>query len=401
MLLSSSVPELASRNLLALSLLENSSFEMAMFFSSNRTSPTSVERRRSFKDETHALMKRLNRVRLKQFGRIPETGNPFLVKEKRLDTGKEKKSDSNRVVDPSRIRVDLCGFRLDSPTMLASGVLGISFDLFPRIINSGCGAIVSKSIGLEPREGYRNPTMTAVEAGYLNAIGLANPGAKEFARELEETRNQRVPLIVSIFADSALNFARLAEEFEPYNFLAFELNLSCPHVKEVGSEIGTDPKNAAEVVEKVKSVTKKPVFAKMPATIPNVPLWAKSVEQAGADAIVAINTIRAMKIDIETRKPILSNKIGGLSGPAIKSVGVRSVYEIYESVEIPVIGVGGISTWGDALEYHLAGATCVQIGSAMGPEFLSVFGQVNQGIARYISDHHFSNLRELIGAAHS
>lgn len=285
--------------------------------------------------------------------------------------------------------------------MLASGVLGISFDLFPRIIESGAGAIVSKSIGLEPREGYGNPTMTGTDAGYLNAIGLANPGADEFSRELEEYKESRIPLVVSIFADSAENFAKLARKLEAHDFLAFELNLSCPHVKEVGSEIGSVPEDAVSVVRAVKAVTRKPVLAKMPATVPKVPQWAKSVESAGADAIVAINTIRAMRIDIGSRKPILSNKIGGLSGPAMRPVGVRCVYEIFESVKIPVVGVGGIAKWEDALEYFLAGARSVQIGSAMGSGYLSIFSEINTGLRNYLRRNGFSKLGDIIGLAHN
>src|SRR5271166_1155241 len=201
--------------------------------------------------------------------------------------------------------------------MLASGVLGISFELFPRIISSGCGAIVSKSIGVESREGYRNPTMTGVEAGYLNAIGLANPGMEIFAKELEEFNklsSAPIPLIVSIFADSPENFARIASKLDSEKFLAFELNLSCPHVKDVGSEIGGDLNLSSKVISAVKDATDKPVFVKMPASIMNVPTWGREIEKSGADAIVAINTVRAMSIDIQSKTPILSNKIGGLSG---------------------------------------------------------------------------------------
>jgi dihydroorotate dehydrogenase (NAD+) catalytic subunit len=285
--------------------------------------------------------------------------------------------------------------------MLASGVLGISFELFPRIIKSGAGAVVSKSIGLKPRDGYRNPTMTGTDSGYLNAIGLANPGSDEFERELkEEFPKHRIPLIVSIFADSPENFALLAEKFEAFDFLAYELNLSCPHVKDVGSEIGSNPHDARDVIRNVKSKTKKPVFAKMPATIIDVPLWAKEVERAGADAIVAINTVRAMKIDIGTKKPILSNKVGGLSGPAIKPIAVRCVYEIYESVKIPIVGVGGISTWEDAVEFSLAGARALQIGSAMATTFLPTFSKVNDGLANYLHSNGYAKLEDIIGLAH-
>lgn len=289
--------------------------------------------------------------------------------------------------------------KLDSPTMLASGVLGISFELFPRIIASGCGAIVSKSIGLLPREGYKNPTMTGVDSGYLNAIGLANPGVDAFREELRESQ-PKVQLVVSIFADSPENFCELAKRLDEHEFAAFELNLSCPHVKDVGSEIGADLDLASEVVSGVKKITNKQVFAKMPASIPNVPSWGVAIQQAGADAIVAINTIRAMKIDVETRVPILSNRIGGMSGRAIKPVGVRAVYELYESIKIPVIGVGGVSDWSSAVEYFLAGASCVQIGSAMADSYLQTFQNINEGLALYLHRKGYANIKEMIGAAH-
>ena len=297
------------------------------------------------------------------------------------------------------MEVELCGFGLKYPTMLASGVLGISFDFFPRVISNFCGAIVSKSVGLLPREGYKNPTMTGVEAGYLNAIGLSNPGIHAFIEELK--KSTEIPLVISIFADTPENFSNLARRLNEYDFLALELNLSCPHVQDVGSEIGNDLELTSRVVSRVKSATRKPVFAKMPASIANVPRWGQTVEDAGADGIVAINTIRAMKIDVETRKPILSNKIGGLSGSAIKTVGVRAVYELFESVKIPIIGVGGVSQWNDAVEYFLAGASCVQIGSAMAVDYLKTYGEINRGILNYMKRMDYSKVSEMIGSAHN
>ena len=306
---------------------------------------------------------------------------------------------------PRQLSIELCGFRLESPTMLASGVLGISFELFPRIISSGCGGIVSKSIGIEPREGYKNPTMTGVDSGYLNAIGLANPGLEIFLREIREFRQEnslrKLPLIISVFADNPENFARLVSVLDEEDFLAFELNLSCPHVKDVGSEIGGDLELSSKVIEAVKKETDKPVLAKMPASIMNVPLWGRRIEKAGADAIVAINTIRAMTIDITTQRPILSNKIGGLSGNAIRPIGVRTVYELFDSVEIPIIGVGGITDWSHAIEYYLAGASCVQIGSAMAIGFLDTFIEVNSGILSYMKERGYSSVKEMVGAAHN
>jgi dihydroorotate dehydrogenase (NAD+) catalytic subunit len=302
------------------------------------------------------------------------------------------------------IPVELCGFQLKFPTMLASGVLGISFDLFPRILSSGCGAIVTKSIGPEPRTGYKNPTMTGVEAGYLNAIGLANPGVEIFAQELEKSNRDSgastLPLVVSIFAEGPESFAKIVRKLDEYQCLAFELNLSCPHVKDVGSEIGGDLKLSSQVIKAVKKETAKPVLVKMPASIMNVPVWGEAIEEAGADAIVAINTIRAMTIDITSKKPVLSNKIGGLSGSAIRPVGVRAVYELFESIKIPIIGVGGVFDWSHAIEYFLAGATCVQIGSAMATGFLDTFGKVNSGISTYMKENGFATIKEMIGAAH-
>jgi len=345
-----------------------------------------------------ALKKEFSIVSLKGFGEFLSRSG-FKVEAARA--GKNPKP-AKKIVEA--IPVDLCGFHLKYPTMLASGVLGISFDLFPRILSSGCGAIVTKSIGLEPRSGYKNPTMTGVDGGYLNAIGLANPGVEIFREELREFdeahSNRPMPLVVSIFADSPENFAKIAETLDEQDFLGFELNLSCPHVKDVGSEIGGDLELSSRVIKAVKRETTKPLLVKMPASIMNASVWGKTIEEAGADAIVAINTVRAMTIDIASQKPVLSNKIGGLSGAAIRPVGVRAVYELFEVVRIPIIGVGGVFQWMHAVEYFLAGATSVQIGSAMATGFLDTFGKINSGISSYMKEHGFTNLKEMIGAAH-
>ncbi|MDG7000634.1 MAG: dihydroorotate dehydrogenase, partial [Nitrososphaerota archaeon] len=208
-------------------------------------------------------------------------------------------------------------------------------------------------------------------------------------------------LIVSIFSGTTQDFADLANRLNEFPFLAYELNLSCPHVRDVGAEVGADPEEAAKVIREVKMVTSKPVFAKMPASIPNVGEWGRAVARAGADAIVAINTVRAMRIDVASKKPILSNKIGGLSGSAIRSIGVRAVYELYEAVSIPIIGVGGVGDWVSAAEYFLAGANAVQIGSAIGETFLSTFGNINNGLQKYLKTQGYSKISEMIGIAHS
>jgi dihydroorotate dehydrogenase (NAD+) catalytic subunit len=296
------------------------------------------------------------------------------------------------------LTVDLSGLRIPNPLMLASGILGNSADLLIRALDSGAGAVVTKSISLEPREGYRNPTIVAVKCGYINAIGLANPGAEAFLKELEKIRDQLV--VASLFAGNTEDFSRLVKMFEGSCAKAYELNLSCPHVRGVGFEVGHDPNLVKKIVRCVKESSKKPVFVKISPSLPNIVELAAVAEKAGADAITATNTIRAMAIDVEAAQPILSNKVGGLSGPALKPISLRCVYEIYEHVKIPIIGSGGIETWRDAMEYLLAGASAVQIGSAVAWEGLDIFKKIKAGIASYLSSKGYRSVAEVVGIAH-
>ncbi|MEM2440107.1 MAG: dihydroorotate dehydrogenase, partial [Candidatus Bathyarchaeia archaeon] len=181
---------------------------------------------------------------------------------------------------------------------------------------------------------------------------------------------------------------------------AVELNVSCPHVKETGAEIGQNPKILAEVVRKVKSAVDKPVFVKLSPNVVDIAEIAETAAKAGADAITAINTVRAMAIDVETAKPILSNKRGGLSGPAIKPVAIRGVYDIYERVKVPIIGCGGVVNWRDAVEFMLAGASAVQIGTAIALKGPSVFKSVARGIDAYLKRKGFRSVNEIVGLAH-
>lgn len=304
---------------------------------------------------------------------------------------------SDAAVDLS---IDLNGLKMKNPLMLASGILGTSADLLLRALESGAGAVVTKSISLEPREGYRNPTIVAVECGYINAIGLANPGAKAFLKELRKIKDQNQPVVVSLFAEDSEKFGKLAKVFEGSCAKAYELNLSCPHAKGVGLEIGHDPKLVKKIVRCVKESSKKPIFVKISPNLPNIVEVAAAAERAGADAITATNTIRAMAIDVEAATPILSNKVGGLSGPALKPISLRCVYEIYEHVKTPIIGSGGIATWRDAVEYLLAGASALQIGSAVAYEGLEVFRKVNEGITSYLSSKGYRSVAEVVGLSH-
>ncbi len=288
-----------------------------------------------------------------------------------------------------------------NPTMLASGILGETGELLLRVAGSGAGAVVTKSIGLEPREGHPNPTVVEMEHGLLNAVGLANPGIEVFKEEMDVATKAEVPVIGSIFGKDAGEFAQLAVKMEEYGADAVELNLSCPHAEGLGYEIGSEPKNVEEITKEVKGSVKIPVFPKLTPNVKSIVELADAAAKGGADAVVAINTVRAMAISPEARMPILANKIGGLSGTAIRPIGVRCVYEIWKDVPIPVIGVGGISTGMDALEYLMAGASAVQIGSGVwigGPE---VFSRICAEIEEFMDRNGHRSLNDVLGAVHS
>ena len=296
------------------------------------------------------------------------------------------------------LSIDIAGIRLRNPLLLASGFLGISQEIFNRLYNDGLGAIVSKSISVSPLEGYKGPTVVSLgEKGYLNAVGLSNPGSDAFANEII---NNQTPLIVSIVGSSVSEFPKLISKFDKLNILGYEINLSCPHVAKMGMEVGDDPELVIKIIKTIKSKTKKPIIIKVGIGNTDVLKLATIIQESGADAITAINTIRAMTINVDTGMPILSNKIGGLSGIPLKPIGVRCVYEISKKVTIPVIGCGGIFTWEDALEYILAGATAIELGSVIGYEGLKAFNQIKLGITRYLEKKGYKNIKEIVGLAH-
>ncbi len=287
--------------------------------------------------------------------------------------------------------------KLERPTMLASGILGISLDVFARLYKEGAGALVTKSLSKEPWEGYANPTLIGVKGGYLNAVGLSNPGAPYFAKMISS--NKTIPIIVSLVGSVEEDFTFMIKQFENVKILGYELNLSCPHVAKVGLEVGDDPELVHKIVKSVKSNSKVPVIAKVGLGSSDYLETVRVACEAGIDAITAINTMRAMAIDVETTRPILSNKIGGLSGPAIKPIAVRCVYEISSKFDIPIIGCGGISNWEDAIEFILAGSSAVQIGSAIGDKWIGVFSEINNGISKYMEKKGFSKIKEMVGIA--
>ncbi len=303
----------------------------------------------------------------------------------------------------SRLTVKLAGLRLSNPTMLAAGILGLSAASLREAVKQGAGAVVSKSVCLKPRSGYGNPAVFQLDdRGLLNAMGLPNPGANHFAQEIRDLKKDELeaPIIASVFGFSVDEFAEVAQILVKGGADAVELNVSCPHVKKTGSEIGQTPSLVSLVIRAVKDAVAKPVFVKLTPNVADIVEVAEAAVGAGADAIVAVNTVRGMTIDVETAYPVLANKVGGLSGSALKPIAVRCVYEIYEAVKVPIVGCGGIATWQDAVEFMLAGASAVQVGTAVASQGFGVFRTLSNGIDRYVHDKGFRSVREIVGLSH-
>ena len=298
----------------------------------------------------------------------------------------------------SSIATSIGRIQLDRPVMLASGILGISLDVFNRLYASGAGAVVTKSLSTESWEGYPNPTIFSVKGGgWINAVGLSNPGAPNFAKMIKP--NQTVPIVVSLVGSIPEDFEMMIKQFKNCKVLAYELNLSCPHVAKVGLEVGDDPELVRKIVTTVKKSTNVPVIAKVGLGTSNYLNTVGIAIDSGIDAITAINTVRATAIDVETQRPILSSKFGGLSGTPIKPIALRCVFEISSQYDIPIIGCGGISTWEDAVEFFLAGASAVQLGSAIGDNWVGVFDDINKGILQYMERKGYSSIKEIVGLA--
>ena len=295
------------------------------------------------------------------------------------------------------LEVELFGIKFENPLILASGINDKTPEQWIRAHEEGAGGVVTKSIGIEPRKGYDNPTIVELPYGLINAMGLPNPGWKGFL-EMVEGYTFDFPLIVSIFGGTPKEFAFLAERLSDVAD-AFELNLSCPHAKGYGMEIGQKPENVYDVVKAVKDATDKPVIAKLTPNTDDITKLGLAAEKAGADAVSAINTLKAIAIDIYARKPILSNKVGGYSGPGVKPVALRAVYDLAKALDIPVIGIGGITTWQDAVEFLLAGASALQIGTAVSLRGWKVFREISEGIEKYLEEEGFSGVKDIIGLA--
>jgi len=302
------------------------------------------------------------------------------------------------------VSVDFCGVRFPNPLILPSGIAQDIPKDHERAIAAGAGGITTKSLTIEPRDGNPIPRVIRYEAGILNSVGLRGPGLEKGLPLLANfIKSSTVPVIVSVFATSVKGFEQFARAFAPLTPAFFELNLSCPNVEDdMGKPLGMGVQSASNVVKAVKSIMQKiPILAKLTPNVPSISEVAKACEDAGADGIVAINTAGpGMAIDITKRKPILGAKKGGMSGQGIRPIAVRCVYEIYDAVKIPIIGMGGVYTWQDTVEMMMAGATLVGVGSATYFKGMKVYEEIKQGLSRYMEQNGIKNLKELVGVAH-
>jgi len=301
----------------------------------------------------------------------------------------------------SPLSITFAGLKLKNPTLLASGILGYSTESLQSIVQGGAAAVITKSVGAKPRTGYPNPTVAQTKNGLINAMGLPNPGINAYVQEIQHAKTLlAVPLIVSVYGYTPEEYATTAKKAAKAGADALELNVSCPHVKDTGSEIGQNPAVLLEVVKKVKAAVHKPVIVKLSPNITDIAEAAETAVKAGADALTAVNTVKAITIDAETTLPILSNKRGGLSGPAIKPIALRCVYDIYEREKVPIMGCGGVTNWRDAVEFILAGASAVQIGTAIAEKGTTVFQTINRGIETYLKKKKFRSVNEIVGLSH-
>ena len=296
------------------------------------------------------------------------------------------------------LEINLSGLKLKSPIILASGILGVSYSSMKRVVDAGAGAVTSKSIGPKPRKGYKNPSIIEVYPGsFLNAVGLGNPGIESFLSEIREIKELKIPLIVSVFGDTNDTYLNVATKAEQAGADAIEINISCPHAEV--SSIGIDKELTYKIVKFLKKSITIPLFVKLNPNVTNIEEIALAAENGGADGVVAINTVAALKIDVNTKRPILSHGSGGLSGKAIHPIAMKKVFDLYKVLNIPIIGCGGIDSWSDVVEFFLAGASAVQIGTALygGVEVIS---EINLGVINYLKENEFKSIEDIKGLAH-
>lgn len=296
----------------------------------------------------------------------------------------------------------LLHLQLKNPIVLASGILGTSATLLERAARSGAGAVTAKSCSLAPRAGHANPVAVDWGGGLINAIGLSNPGAEQEVHLLAEAKARLeplgVPLIASIFGGTVDEFAQVARIIAQAQPHLIEVNISCPNVgDEFGTPFAGTCESAAAVTAAVKSATTIPIAVKLAPNVPNIARIAAAVVEAGADIITAINTMPGMIVDAEARRPVLSNRVGGISGPALKPIALRCVYEIARAVRVPIIGTGGVGTGRDAAEMLVAGATAVGVGSAVWYRGVAALGEIAAELAAFMQRENCARIEQLQG----
>ncbi len=301
----------------------------------------------------------------------------------------------------SDLAIELAGIRLNNPVLVASGTFGYGREYSEFYDLSLIGGIMVKGVSLEPWRGNPVPRIAETHAGMLNAIGLQNPGVDHFLKhDLPFLRQYDTRIFVNIIGRSIEEYVGVTQRLEEAEGIdAIEINISCPNIKEGGIQFGSDPRSAAEVVAAVKAVSSRPVIPKLSPNVTDIAEMARAVEEAGADAISLVNTFLGMAIDIHRRRPVLANTFGGLSGPAIKPIALRMVWQVYEAVSVPIIGMGGIMQWQDAAEFVLAGAKAVAVGTA---NFTQPYAapEVVRGLQAYVEQTGIP-YEQLVGAAHS
>ncbi len=297
------------------------------------------------------------------------------------------------------LAVDLAGIKMKNPVMSASGTFGSGVE-YAGVFDVGMmGALVTTGLTLESKAGNRPPRLCETPAGLLNAVGLQNPGVDAFIRDLlPGMLDFGMPVIANIAGSTKDEFVEIAEKFTGTGVAGLEINISCPNVKTGGMVLGTIPEVAAQVVEAVSESTDLPVIVKLTPNVTNIVELARAVADAGADALSLINTLLGMVIDVEQRKPVLGNLVGGLSGPAIRPIAVRAVWQVAQAVKIPIIGMGGICTGRDALEFMMAGASAVAVGSAFFHDPLSAVRIITE-LDEYCGEHGVDRLQDLVGSA--
>lgn len=301
------------------------------------------------------------------------------------------------------LKMNFAGLDLENPIMTASGCFGFGLEYKDYFDPNELGAVLIKGLTPEPREGNYGIRIAETPAGMLNSVGLENPGIDYFERETAPLleRELKVPVIANINGKILEEYIEIAERAEAIDVIkAIELNISCPNVKDGGMAFGANPDMAAKVTREVRRVTKKPLIVKLSPNVTDIAGIAKLVEAEGADALSLINTLLGMSIDINKKKPLLGNIFGGLSGPAVKPVALRMVYQVSNAVSIPLLGMGGISTAEDALEFFMAGASAISVGTGFFQNPLAAV-EIKQGLISYCTENNLSNINEIVAYAHT